>query len=389
MSERIYYTDAATLTFDAHIVQTDDTGTRVELDRTAFYPDSGGQPHDTGTLNGVAVVDVTEEDGRVVHVLAKPLPVGTGVHGIIDTARRRDHMEQHSGQHLLSAVFEAELGAKTISFHMGAESSTIDVSAETLSAGQVRSVEERANALVRENRPLSISFEDAAGAQGLRKESSRQGTLRIITIEDLDRSACGGTHVAATGEIGLIQIRKLEKIRGTMRVEFLCGARAVSRARADYEALAAISRRFSSTLDETPALVEALQEQAKEAEKARRKLAIEAAGWRGRGLYENCAPDANGRRRHVERLDKAPDDETRAVAQGYCAAGPDAVFIAASTSPASVMLAVSAGTGLHAGNMLKAALIQHGGRGGGAATLAQGSVANAGELEALIAELAQ
>jgi alanyl-tRNA synthetase len=387
MTERIFYTDSETLEFSSAVVSVDETRTRVELARTAFYPDSGGQPHDLGTLNGIAVVDVQEEDDRIIHVLAAPFE-GSEAHGMVDSARRRDHMEQHSGQHLLSAVFETLLKAKTVSFHLGAESSTIDLEVAALMPAQIRAVEERANALVREDRPLGISFEDAAEARGLRKESSREGTLRIVSINGVDRSACGGTHVASTGRIGPILIRKIEKIRSTQRVEFVCGARATERARADYEALSAIARRLTSTLDGAPALVETLQEQGKEAEKARRKLALELAGFRGRALYES-APAGGARRSHVERLALAPDEETRALAQGYCAAGPDGIFIAACAAPPTVLVAVAAATGLHAGNLLKAALARHGGRGGGAASSAQASLPDAAALEALVAELAQ
>jgi alanyl-tRNA synthetase len=388
MTERLYYSDSYLRRFRATVVSCDGAG-RVSLDRTAFYPDSGGQPHDEGTLGGLKVVDVIDEDERIVHVVEGELAAGAQVDGVIDWTRRFDHMQQHSGQHLLSAVFEELFGYKTLSFHMGAEASTIDLSAESLEPGQVKAAEERVNGLVCENRPLAVSFEDAAGAQGLRKESGRSGLLRIVTIDGCDRSACGGTHVRATGEIGPVILRKVERVRGTARLEFVCGLRAVRRVRAEYAALSAVARLFSASPEETPALVAALQEQAKETDKARRKLALEAAGFRGKALYEECAADARGRRTYTERRAAgALDEEARAVALSFCAQ-PQAVYIAASANPPSVMLVVSADSGLHAGNVLKEALAQAGGRGGGSAQAAQGSLPSAEAVEAVLGRLAQ
>lgn len=388
MTERLYYADSYLTQFQATVVASDGPG-RVALDRTAFYPDSGGQPHDEGTLGGLKVLDVIDEDQRIVHVVEGELPVGARVEGVIDWTRRFDHMQQHSGQHLLSAVFEELFEFKTLSFHMGAEASTIDLSAESLEPGQLKTAEERVNALVCENRPLTVSFEDAGEAQGLRKESGRSGLLRIISIDGCDRSACGGTHVRATGEIGPVILRKVDRIRGTVRLEFLCGLRAVRRVRAEFGALSAVARLFSAAPEETPALVAALQEQAKESDKARRKLALEVAGFRGKTLYEECAADARGRRTYTQKQVSGPlDEELRAVALSFCAQ-PRAVYIASSANPPSVMLVVSADSGLHAGNVMKEALAQAGGRGGGNAQAAQGSLPSVESLEAVLERLAQ
>lgn len=386
MTERIYYTDSYLTAFDASVVEASPDGLRVYLDRTAFYPSSGGQPNDLGTLNGVRVVDVVDEDGRIAHVLEKPLQT-SAVSGSIDWPRRRDHMQQHSGQHLLSAVFEALYGMKTVSFHLGMESSTIDLETAAVSPAQLRAVEERAFDLVLECRPLGVGFEDASAAEGLRKASEREGTLRIVSIEGVDRSACGGTHVRSTGEIGPILIRKLDKIRGNVRVEFLCGHRAVRRARADFEALSAAAKLFSSPLDEVPELVKTLQEQARETDKTRRKLAVELALRRGAELFAASAEEPSGVRRHIERAGAGGlGDEVRALAQGFTAAGPG-VFVAACDNPPSVMLAASAKSGVHAGNRLKELLAAHGGRGGGSAQMAQASLPSPEALNALLAAL--
>lgn len=387
MTDRLYYGDSYLTRFQARAVESLDGGMRIVLDRSAFYPSSGGQPNDLGELNGIAVVDVIEEDGRIVHVLAAPLSAHE-VEGRIDWDRRRDHMQQHSGQHLLSAVFEQLHGARTLSFHLGAESATIDLDAPSLSGAQLQAAERRANELIQRNLALSVSFEEAGEAAGLRKQSEREGTLRIVSIDGLDRSACGGTHVGATGEIGALLLRRTEKIRQSTRVEFLCGQRAIARARADFDALSQIARQFSAPLDETPGLVAAQLEQARDAAKARLKLAVELSTLRGRALYEQAAPDAAGRRRHVEvRPQGALDDELRTLAQGFCAQ-PNALFLATSENPPSALLAVSADSGLHAGNLLKDALQAAGGKGGGSAQLAQGSLPDRQALAALRTSLA-
>lgn len=387
MTERLYYTDATLTRFTARVLRREEGGARVVLDRTAFYPTSGGQPNDGGTVEGIEVLDVQESDEEIIHVLKTPLGDGGEVTGEIDWARRFDHMQQHSGQHLLSAVFEELYGMATVSFHMGAASSTIDLEAGSLEPAQSRAVERRANELVCRNLPVGVTFEDAALAQGLRKPAGREGEIRVVTIEGTDRSACGGTHVRHTGEIGLICLRRQEKIRGNVRVEFLCGLRAAERARQDYEALSQIARHFSATLEDAPGLVAGLLEQAKEADKRQRKLSLELAGYKGRELHAAATEGAGGLRRHVERRPGGIDEELRAVAQGFCAQ-PGGLFIALCAEPASLLVAASAGGGIHAGEALKSILGRVGGRGGGNAQMAQGSLPGAEALEQAAAELA-
>jgi alanyl-tRNA synthetase len=233
MTDRLYYTDARLDRFTAAVLDIADDGRRVYLDRTAFYPTSGGQPHDLGTLGGIAVVDVIDEDDRIAHCLAEPIgvPVGAMLVGQIDMTRRFDHMQQHTGQHLLSAMLADHFDWPTLSVHFGDDTNTVDVAAEDIDPAALADLERRANALIVQNRPVTISFEDAAAATGLRKPSDRDGALRIVTIEGIDRSACGGTHVDSTGEIGALLLRRAEKTKGHTRLEFVCGHRAVTRAR--------------------------------------------------------------------------------------------------------------------------------------------------------------
>jgi len=385
MTERLYYTDSYLCDFTARVVGHSEDGLTVYLDRTAFYPTSGGQPYDIGSIAGVPVLEVVEEDERIAHRLAAPLHTGP-VDCAIDWTRRFDHMQQHTGQHLLSAVFEDMFALKTVSFHLGAESSTIDLEGGAVEPRTAQEVERRANQIICENRPVAVRFQHAAEAEGLRKPTAREGTLRIVTIEGLDQCGCGGTHVRATGEIGPLFLRRLEKVRQTTRVEFLCGARAIRRARADYEALFKTAQLFSAPLDDIPAIAGAQLEAARIAEKARRKLDLDLAAYQGKELYDTTAPGADGMRRVMRQAERRSMDELRAIAQNFTAQ-PKAVFVSTLADPPSVLLAVSADAGIDAGKILKAALAEAGGRGGGSPRIAQGSVADAASLQRVLEKL--
>ena len=235
-SERLYYTDAYLVEFDAVVrdVQPQDDRWKVTLDRTAFYPTSGGQPFDTGTIGEAKVLDVFEqEDGTIGHLVDRELETNSRVRGHVDWSRRFDHMQQHTGQHLLSAAFEREAGAKTVSFHLGTSASTIDLDKE-LSADQIARVEDAANRVLWEDREVCVKFVTASEAAKLplRKDPAREGELRIVEIKDYDLSACGGTHVRRTGAIGIIAISGFERFKGGLRVEFVCGGRALRAYRA-------------------------------------------------------------------------------------------------------------------------------------------------------------
>ena len=389
MTERLYYTDSYLHNFRARITGRSEDGHTAYLDRTAFYPTSGGQPFDTGSIGGIAVLDVVEEEARIAHRLAEPLAkddIEGDVACVVNWSRRFDHMQQHTGQHLLSAVFEETFALHTVSFHLGAENSTIDLEGGAVEPHIILAVEQRVNEIVFENRPVSVHFEDAAAVQGLRKASEREGNLRIISIDNLDRSACGGTHVRSTGEIGLILLRRLEKIRQSVRLEFVCGGRAARRARADYEALNKVAQLFSAALDDTPALAAAQLETARAVEKSCRKLELDLAAYQGKELYQATEPGADGVRRLSRRVTRGSLEELRAVAQNFTAQ-PKAIFTATLSDPPSVLLAASADAGIDAGKLLKAALSEAGGRGGGTARIAQGSVPEEGLLQRVLEKL--
>ena len=379
---RLYYTDSYLKQFDARVAEIADAGRRVYLDRTAFYPTSGGQPHDLGTLADIEVSDVVDEGDRIAHLLANPLPADVReLSGRIDWERRFDHMQQHTGQHLLSAVIEELFGHHTVSVHFGRDYSSLDLDVESLTADQVSRAERRANEIVVEDRPVTTDFEEAASATGLRKASDREGTLRIISIDGLDKSACGGTHVRRTGEIGAILIRKVERVRKAARLEFVCGLRAVQRARADFEALSRIATSLSAALDDAPALVAAQAEQLRAAENERRRQERELASFRARALYEAAVPSTRDVRvvRHVAES----MDDLRTLAQGITALSKAALVGTVADQPA-VLLAASEDTGVDAGRLLREAVTSVGGRGGGSPRVAQGTVPDRKQLEDVV-----
>jgi alanyl-tRNA synthetase len=395
-TERLYYADSYLTHFDAKVVDRDPDRHRLYLDQTAFYPTSGGQQFDTGSLlvGGAAlpVIDVVDEGERIAHVLAEDAPAaasGTPVVGDIDWARRFDHMQQHSGQHLLSAVFQELLGAGTLSVHFGEETSTIDLDAAALSPEQLQAVERRANRAVFEDREVSTAVEDAAQAAGLRKASTREGALRIISIAGLDRSACGGTHVRRTGEIGVVLLRKSERVRKNVRVEFLCGERATRRARADYEVLSGLAGLSSTSIDELPSVFAARLAELQQQGKQLKELGLRLDEYRAQELYARARAELAPGAQLVcglERRATGAIADLRGLGQRF-AAEPHAVFIAALDEPASLLLAASEDSGVDASALLRATLQAHGGRGGGTPRLAQGSLPNVAALDGALAAL--
>jgi alanyl-tRNA synthetase len=231
-SQRLCYDDAYTTRFRARVAAVEERGTRaaVELEATYFYPEGGGQLGDRGVLGGANVLDVqTADDGRVWHLLpAGARPAGE-VEAEVDWARRFDHMQQHTGQHILSAAFERVAGAPTVSSTLGAESNVVEVGLGETDWRRVGAVEEAANQVVWDDRPLGLHWVDEEGAKrfGLRKAPTVTGRIRVVEIPDWDASACGGTHTRRTGEVGSIKIVHWERVRGNLRFAFLCGARAL------------------------------------------------------------------------------------------------------------------------------------------------------------------
>jgi alanyl-tRNA synthetase len=387
MTERLYYTDAYLRDFDAHVVDRANDGRTLYLDRTAFYPTSGGQPFDSGTLAGIAVTDVIDEDDRIAHVLAAPAPATNSVHGAIDWTRRFDHMQQHTGQHLLSAIFADRFELETVSVHFGAGSSTLDLDTESLPQKTLLAAEQLANAAITEPRAVTVSFENAATATGLRKPPPREGELRVVSIDALDRSACGGTHVRSTAEIGSILLRGTERVRKTTRVEFVCGQRAVRTARADHELISALALSLGIAPSELIAKTKAQSDELRAAQSARREAATALDAYRARELFDATPPDVTGHRRVVVHRDSGSVDELRSLGQAVVGLG-HARFIGTLESPPTIVFATSNSPGgVDAGAVLKTQLAHHGGRGGGNARIAQGTVPTREALDAIAATL--
>jgi len=290
MTKRLYYHDTFLHEFEGTVTDViNGDKPAVKLDQTAFYPTSGGQVFDTGTIKGDAgearVEQVEEtENGEIVHYINpadfENVRPGMKVRGTIDTFRRRDHMQQHSGQHVLSAAFERLYKMPTVSFHMGAETCTIDLATAGVNDEQLKKAEVLANQIVFENRPVGIRFVslDEAKTLGLRKlPDVGKDELRLIDISDFDLCACGGTHVETTAQIGMILVRKLEKAKQGYRVEFVCGDRALRAARKDFEALTQAAALYSAALGEVPANVQKSLEEIKAGQKQQHKLMEELA----------------------------------------------------------------------------------------------------------------
>lgn len=374
MTDRLYYDDPYVREFDATVLRAEpyDGGTAVWLDRTAFYPTSGGQPFDLGTIEGRRIVLVEEDEaGAIVHrVEGVPLAPGAAVHGRIDWNRRFDHMQQHTGQHVLSAVMARAGEARTVSFHLGSEASTIDLDRE-LSAAQIAQSEHDANRLVWDDRLVTIRYatEEDARRLPLRKESTRTGTLRLIDIDGVDLSACGGTHVARTGAIGQIAITSWERFKGGQRVEFVCGGRALTRFQQLRETAAASMRLLSVLPGELPSAIGRLQAESKEQQRALTALHLELASCQAVALAESAEPLEDGRL--VLRVVDGDANRLKMLAAAAAARPGILVLLISRAVPSLAVAARASDLSVSCSDLIAALAKQFGGRGGGRSDLAQ------------------
>jgi alanyl-tRNA synthetase len=374
VTERLYYSDPYLTEFDAQVLAVKAVGDRtaVVLDRTAFYPTSGGQPFDLGSIGSADVVDVIDQDdGTILHIVAGPPPAGQ-VQGRVQWARRFEHMQQHTGQHVLSAAFDRLQGVTTVSFHLGSTAATIDLARE-VTAGEIAQAEDLANQVIWDDRPVHIRFVDAerAAALPLRKETARTGHLRIIEVEEFDVSACGGTHVSRTGAIGIIVVSAFERFKGGTRLEFRCGIRALRAHRGLRDSVAGAVRLLSTSADDLGLAIERLQAENKDAKRALKdveaRLAIhEAAALAARAV------EAGGRRTVIEALDGWDVNGLKTIAQGVAARPGHVAVLLTTSTPRSIVVARAADVSVDAAAMLKKLIGQFGGKGGGRPELAQG-----------------
>ena len=374
MTERLYYTAPYLTEFEAEVIDVLPADGRyaVVLDRTAFYPTSGGQPFDTGTLGGARVIDVQDQDdGRILHVVEGG-PPGGRVAGVVDWGRRFEHMQQHTGQHVLSAAFDKLFGVRTVSFHLGSAAATIDLARE-VSATEIARAEDAANEVVWSDRAVAIRFVDAgeAAALPLRKESARTGQLRIIEVEDFDVSACGGTHVARTGAIGIIAVSSWERFKGGTRVEFRCGVRALRSHRLLRDTVAASIRLISVGPEELPAGIERVQEDNRDLKKRARDLADQLARYQA-DVFAAAATQAPIGRVVVEALPDLDLNGLKTIAQRIVATSGYVTMLFTAESPVSAVIARSGDVSADAAALLKQLIAEFGGKGGGRPELAQG-----------------
>ena len=375
MSERIYYTDPTCIEFDATVVSssTSDGRSVVVLDRTAFYPTSGGQPYDTGSLGDAEVTDVIDlDDGTIGHVVSAPIAHGTPVRGRVDWARRFDHMQQHTGQHILSAAFDRLHRARTVGFHLGAVLSTIDID-KVLGTETLAAAESEANRVVWENLPVSIRFAtpEEAAAMTFRKEPARMGPLRVIEVEDFDLSACGGTHVARAGQVGVITLRSWEKFRGGMRLEFVCGSRVLREFRVLRDAVAGSLRYLSVAPLDLPSAIESAQGENKELRRTLRDLGERLAVHEASALVSG-ARQIGPARVVVDALDGWDQAGLKALAAAAASRPGVVAALLSAGEPALVVIARASDVNLDAAAVLEALVKKFGGKGGGKPELAQG-----------------
>lgn len=403
MTDRLYYHDSFLYDFDAEVRSVlESPRPGLVLDRTAFYPTSGGQIHDTGSMarveNNVDKVQVTEvvdtEDGHVVHYLEAPLKdvkPGSRIHGEIDSARRRDHMQQHSAQHVLSAAFVRLFNMPTVSFHMADDYCSIDLNTPSLTQNQIEAAERLANEIVLENRPVGIRFvtREEAEQLGLRKlPPGERDELRLIEVHDFDLTACGGTHVAYTGQIGGVLLRKAEKVRQGYRVEFVAGLRSVATAHRDFSVLTETAALFSANIYDIPHQARKSLDEIKSLRKQREQSQEDLAAAQAEALLSEI-PERNGRKLVVRTLTDRDLNFVKLLAQKLTHSSAAIALLAASSPQPALVFAQSPGQPYDMAALLKQTMTKLGGRGGGSKDLAQGGVPSSEGLADALAEAAQ
>jgi alanyl-tRNA synthetase len=374
MTQRLYYDSSYLTHFDAQVTAVGalDGQPAATLDRTAFYPSGGGQPHDTGALNDVAVLEVRSQGDAIWHLLAAPATLGAPVQGLVDWLRRLDHMQNHSGQHILSQAFIATAGAQTVAWRLSDHSLTIDLDQADLRDGQLADAERLAAQVVQQNLPISARFvaEAELPTLHLRKQPDVEGPLRVVEIGDFDRVACGGLHVASTAQVGLIKLLRTERRGPETRIHFVCGQRAMEDYGRKHQTVRSLASRFTCSEEELAQAIQRLQDQADGNFKALRAAQAELVAAEAARLLATAGPD---------RVISAayPTWESEQIKQlAMILRGEPGLVIALAGGANQVLAARSADATLDAGQTLRAALAAVGGRGGGRPDFAQGAAPN-------------
>jgi len=396
-TERLYYNDSRLLEFDARVVdvsQRDDGAIAITLNRTAFYPTGGGQPNDTGTLEDARVLDCIDvEDEGILHVIQGLTPeIGENVHGRIDWLRRLDHIQQHSGQHILSAAFVRLFAAPTHSFRVLEHECEIDVALEDPTDERIEEAVDLANQIIWESRPIQIRQVTTQEAEGLplRKEPAREGELRIIEIDDFDLTPCGGTHAKSTGEVGVIASRSWERAKGLTRIQFMAGLRVLADYRRANRTGREVASLFSAGRDDSPALVAKIIEDNKNLARRIRELETITSSVEAEQLLKDARTADNGTRVIARVFDDRDADSLRNLALALIA-HPNVVALLGSRDreTARLLFARSSEGPSNMNELMRAACATIDGRGGGKPDMAQGGGKNVGALDKTIEDAAQ
>ncbi len=391
-TERLYYTDSHLIEFAASVTDVSERvsgWTAVTLDRTAFYPTGGGQPSDTGTLDGTRVVECIEmEDQTVVHVIQGRAPeVGATIKGRVDWPRRLDHMQQHTGQHILSQAFHTLFKAPTLSFRVLEQVCEIDVELANPTNEIIEKAVELANNVIWEDRPIAIRYATTEQASDLplRKEAAREGELRLIEIEGFDLTPCGGTHADRTGEVGMIGVRSWERAKGLTRIEFVAGVRALNEYRRANKTARDVAALYSAARDDAARLTAQVLEENKELRRRIRALEEIAARVEAEDLLNGIPSDATGTRILTQIFDDRDAESLKRLAQALIT-HPQTVALVASRDrdTARLVFARSADVRGDMNALMKQACEMLDGRGGGKSELAQGGGKNTDKLEEAI-----
>jgi len=396
-TERLYYTDSHLIEFTARVIDVTERvsgWTAIVLDRTAFYPTGGGQPSDTGIINGSRVAECVDDGERVLHLIqgATP-PIGSEVNGRIDWSRRLDHMQQHTGQHILSQAFINLFNAPTKSFRVLDQACEIDVDLNNPRNEAIERAVELANNVIWEDRQIVIRNVSSAEAADLplRKSSEREGDLRLIEIDGFDLTPCGGTHAYRTGEVGMIAVRSWERAKGLTRIEFVAGTRALADYRRANKTAREIAALFSTGRDDAAASASHMHEENKELHRRVRLLEDIAAGVEARNLFDEARPDESGTRVITHVFDEKDLDSLKKVAHALTA-NAQTIALLGSRDKGTVRLVFARSHDV-AGDMnelMKAACEILDGRGGGRPDMAQGGGKNVDKIdEALTAAAAK
>ena len=377
MTTRLYYNDSLLCEFSAQILETIETenGTAITLDQTAYYPTSGGQPHDTGDICGIPVSNVWEDDEKRIWHLLERLPKTQGVTGRVNWSRRFDHMQQHTGQHILSASFHEKLDANTVGFHMSRDYSTIDLDTKTIAASGIHRVEEYTNKIVWENRPVKTIYinDDEVDKVSFRKLPQVSGLIRVIRIDSFDASACGGTHVKNTGEVGLTKITGYERHKGGLRISFLCGNRALKDYQRIQNNIQKVSRALSIHPDELPTTFTRMQDEATINRRILNKTREELLVFEADHLWKETST-INGIKQIIAFWEDKSSDEMRIMAKRL-REHPKTFVLMAAIQDNNIRLLCTRSHDLNEPNAdyaLKLAAQKLGGKGGGSSDMANG-----------------